>query len=68
MNVTNPSVTKKPIRQALEDAATVGISTGVAALITTGYPPEMEGVYMAFLAAAMVAVTSYARARRIQNP
>lgn len=68
MNSTRPSVLKKPIRGALEDAIVVGLFSLLGALIAAGtsFPPETETLYGAGLAALLAGTVAYARVRRIQ--
>lgn len=69
MNSTRPSVLKKPWKQAVEDAAVVGLTSFTGGLIATGaqYPPSGTVLYGAGLAALMAGLFAYSQARRIQT-
>jgi len=60
---------KKPWLVALEDGVITGLASFFAALIATGmtFPPTGQVVYAALIPAALVAVTSWAKARNIQR-
>ena len=69
MNSVNPSIAKSSIRQAVEDALTVGIMALVGGLIASGptWPPGANIVYGAGLASLLAATAAYIRARQLQG-
>jgi len=69
MNSPNPSVGKSSIRQAVEDALTVAMLSLTGGLIAAGpsWPPSVNVVYGAGLAALLAAIVAYMRARAIQG-
>lgn len=59
---------KTAVRQAVEDAGVIFVSTMLSALLVLGYPPHLDTLYIPFLAATLVGVTAYAKARSIVIP
>lgn len=67
MNVSDPCVSKTPIRQALEDAAVVATFTMLSAAVALGWPPAMSTLYVPALSAGLIGTVTYMKARNIQR-
>ena len=66
LNLTDPSTTKEPLRAAAEDAIVAGGVALCSGLIATQqFPPNEATLWATGLAAALIGLIAWARARSI---